>query len=680
MRVALAGFAGVLLGAATGLVGPGQAAAEAVAPGVQAVPPTVAPALDLPDDPGGRRAVRGCPVSSTCKGPAELVEFELAAFPPPEASPWLDGGDRPGAMPGEPVRVERVAKPSQLRPELAWLDDLVMPDLPVTWTRRLIDYLLFYKDDPRGRNIMRGWLENQGRYRDLILAELRRARLPEDLLYVAMIESSYDPHDSSYAGAAGLWQFMPAGGRIYGMQIDRWLDERSDPLRATVAVTSYFADLYQRFADWPLALAAFNAGYGAVLRSIARYNTNDYYQLGSYENGLAWESTLYVPKAIACAIVGHNRKAFGFDDVTPKAAERWEEVAVKTSTSLSTIAKAAGVGVDAIKRLNPHLRRGRTPPGRADYVVRIPVGSKADFPRRLADLRSEWDGYDAYVVAQGERVEDIATTFGLSLRKLKALNEIEHESEVAGGTVLVVPKVDEATRARNRAKAQADLHASGVDQVEGEPLIVAVPDKDADVAGARRVFYRVVTGDSLWRVGRALGVAPKDLAAWNALAADASLHPKMVLQAWVDPAAALDGVQLLDERLVVVVTRGSAEHLDLAEARTGRVRVEYVAKKKESFEQIGKKYGLGPRDLARINRRPSTTVLEPGESIIVYQAVDRGRSSRADEQWRKSAKGQRGTPSEAPPTRVAVDPGSVPVTAPSDAPAAGGAQPVASPD
>jgi membrane-bound lytic murein transglycosylase D len=613
----------------------------------------------------------GCPVGRSCaEGQAELYEFEVAAFPAPGAGPWLaEPETRQVGADAASSKIETADDPLALRPDLPWLADLTLPDLPIKWTKRLIDYLVFYKEDRTGRNIMRGWLEAQGRYQDLILAQLRSRKLPDDLLYVAMIESSYDTFESSYAGAAGLWQFMPAGGKIYGLQIDRWIDERNDPLRSTVAVLDYFGDLYTRFGDWALALAAYNAGYGAVLRSIARYNTNDYYQLGSYENGLAWESTLYVPKALACAIVGHNREVFGFADVKVDPAEAWEEVAVGGSTKLSSLAAATGTSLEAMKRLNPHLRRGRTPPGKAGYVVRIPVGTKASYERKLADLRSEWDGVDAYVVAQGDRVEDIATTFGITAAKLRALNEFEHDSEIVGGMVLVVPKIDAATRERNRERARAALHTSGVDQAADEAMIVPVPDKDADHPG-ERVFYRVVTGDGLTRVARALGVSVVDLATWNGLAKDAMLHPKMVLQAWLPAGARPKDVQLLDETRILVVTRGSAEHLDLAEERVGRARVEYVAKGRESFEAIGKKFGLGPRDLARINRRASTTVLAPGEKIIVYQAVDRRRSERADEQWRKAPASRRGEPDAAPPAWVARDAGSLPPAAAPSAPEA----------
>lgn len=571
-----------------------------------------------------------------------LHEFELEAFPKPGSNPWIDErASAPSRLEANPLR--KVKKPSELRPDQAWLDKLELPDLPVTWSPRLIEYLLFYKNDPRGRSIMESWLVAQGRYRDLILTHLRKAKLPEDLLYVAMIESSYDNGTLSSAGALGLWQFMPEGGRIYGLRQDRWVDERRDPLRATIAVVDYWKDLFQRFGDWQIAMGAFNVGYGAMLRSIARYNTNDYYQLCEYENGLPWETCLYTPKVLATAIVGHNRAAFGFDKIKELPAETWDEVAVPTSVSLSVIARASGGSEADIKRLNPQLRKERTPPGETSYVVRVPHGAKADFQRKLAELSTDWDGMDAYVVAHGERLEDVATTFGISTSQLKKLNGIGRESEIEGGTVLVVPRISAAVRDANRAKAKAKLHASGPDQKEGEPLIVAVPDKDAQVPGKKRVLYRVVSGDTIKSVATAFGITTGQLVAWNALDEDAKLHPKMVLQAFVAPDFDADKhkVALLDDAQCVVVTRGSDEHLDLAEERTGRVRTEYISKGDEKLEAVAKKYGMGSHDLARINRISYNTVLAKGQKIIVYQVADPSRSDRAEEQWKKTPKSKR---------------------------------------
>lgn len=616
-------------------------------PGVQSQPPMEPQRIELQQAQDGRRAVRGCPIGQDCVPlHQQLRMIELEMFPPAGDSPWQGGDEQTSRSTGRDGAMSQVAvkRPSELRSDLAWLDDLEMPDLPVRWTPKLVEYLQFYKDDPRGRNIMRGWLVAAGRYRELITGKLAAAGLPLDLFYVAMIESSFDPRESSYAGAAGLWQFMPAGGRIYGLSQTHWVDERRDPLRATAAAIDYWRDLFQRFGDWNLAMAAFNAGYGAILRSIARYNTNDYWQLCLYENALAWEASLYVPKALAVAIVGHNLEAFGFASVKPESPEPVEEVTVPVSMSLSVVARAAGTTAEKIKKLNPQLRRNRTPPDAKNYVMRVPRGAKPEFSRRLAELQSEWDGYDAYVVAYGERFEDVAATFGLSKRKLRELNELTDDSETGGGSVLVVPRVSAELRAKNRAQARAALHESGVDQQPGETLLVALPDKDLTINGKKRVFYRVIIGDTLTGVAKALGTTVAELARWNGLDVEANLHPRMVLAAWLAKSfdAEKKKVTLLDERKLTIVTRGSAEHLDLLEARVGRERIRYVAQKSESFEVIAKKFGLKAADLARVNHLPQKTVLKPGEEIVVYRVIDRDRSERAAEQWKKMPKAKRG--------------------------------------
>ncbi len=646
-----------------------QADTPRVSPGIQEPAPEPAqprlPPLDMREDK--RRIIRGCAVAVDCLAPdlTGLRAFELETFGPPvgrrghdwPANPWVDDdpyGHRVKPQTPTSTRWQRSprhrtdASPVELRPDLPWLAELELPDLPFRWDERIIRYLEFYKDDPRGRNIMGGWLRAQGKYRDMMQSTLRRAGLPEDLIYVAMIESSYNPTTISRVGAAGLWQFMEAAGRIYGLHIDRWIDERRDPERATAAAVQYFIDLYQRFGDWHLVLAAYNAGYGAVLRSVARYNTNDYWQLIRYENGLPWGTSLYVAKALATAIVGRNRQRFGFDSVEPAKPVVWDSVSVPKSLSIAVIARAAGVSVETIERLNPQLRRGRTPPSRQDYVVRVPQGSAQVFAARFPQLRGDWDRYDAYVVAYGERFEDVATIHGLSRRKLARLNGVEHESEIRGGMLLVVPKVSAEEKARNRAVAQADLYQAGDPPGEAdEPLLVAVPDLSTKIPGTKRVFYRVTYGDTLADLAAAFAVPPSVLASWNGLERGAKLQPRMVLQVFVPESfsgVAAHGsarIVLLDEQRLHLVSRGSAEHLDEVEGRLGRERIVYVAQERESFAEIAEKFGLSSRDLARINRRSHSTVLEPGEEIMIYDVVDKERSSRAAEQAKAKAKATR---------------------------------------
>ena len=398
---------------------------------------------------------------------------------------------------------------------------------------------------------------------------------------------------------------MPAGARIYGLEVNYWLDERNDPEKSNAAQMYYFKDLIDRFGNWHLALAAFNAGYGAVLKSLAKYGTNDFWALLELEGGLPWESSVYVPKFLAAAIVGRNRQ---------------------------TVARAAGVDVAEIKALNPALRRNRTPAGIKDFMVRIPKGSRARFAQTFPQLRGDWDGYDAYVTRWGERFEDVARTYGITPAKLRALNGVKDPTELRGGTTIVVPHVDDETRAKNRKLAETDLYRSGVEpNDDGDALLVAVKDKDFQLAGKRRVFYRVVAGDTLDDIAEAFGVEAGDLADWNGLDLETKIQARMVLAVFVDPKfdAERHNIALLDDARLYVVTRGSAQHLDLFEGRKGRKRVALTVKDGDTLESIGKKYNLTKYDVARINRRGYTTPLVAGEELVVYQVIDREKAKKA---------------------------------------------------
>jgi membrane-bound lytic murein transglycosylase D len=400
-------------------------------------------------DPERRRAIRGAYPPEATIDPEEeaLREFEQEAFA------------------AGPAAAE--AKPLEDRPDIEWLKKLRTGDVPVHWDRRVIKFLEFYRDDPRGRALMTSWLKRQGRFKDMILSALRRHGLPEDLIYISMIESSYDPLEVSRVGASGLWQFMPAAGRVYALRQDHWIDERFDPEKANEAQMLYFKDLYARFGNWELAAAAFNCGYGCVLKSMAKYGTNDFWALLDIEGGLPWESSVYVPKFLAAAVVGRNLAAFGFDHVVPNDRWAYDKVTVPASVDLATVARAAGVDLEAVKRLNPALRRGRTPPGVVDYEVRIPEGTQERFARSFPQLRLEWEGTETYVIRHGERFEDVAATYGISQTKLRELNGVRDIAEVRGGTILVVPSLDAEQRAKNRAAAEESLYHSDV--VPGGP-------------------------------------------------------------------------------------------------------------------------------------------------------------------------------------------------------------------
>ena len=389
-------------------------------------------------------------------------------------------------------------------PDAAWLKGLTLPNLPVVLDEFVIKYLRFYRDSPSGKAILRVWTKKSGRFTAAMKGELGRAGVPTDLVWLSMIESGHNPTISSPAGAAGLWQFMPDAGRSYGLIVDRWVDERLDPERSTQAASRYLSDLYRRFGSWDLALASYNMGYGGLARSIRKFNSNDFWELVRYEAGIPWETTLYVPKIFALAIVMNNQATFGLDALETEPPEAFDVVQVGPSVPLSEVARAAGVAENALFALNPALLAGRTPPWlpgspKPSWRVRVPPGRGAACTAGLARMASDDEALEAYVTKLGETVESVANAHGVSEARLRAINHVEPKEVLAGGTVLLVPR-----SARAGAAAPSDD-------------VVVVPPREFAYAERSRLFYRVVSGDTLSRVAQVFAVSVADLGSWNAL-------------------------------------------------------------------------------------------------------------------------------------------------------------------
>jgi membrane-bound lytic murein transglycosylase D len=590
-----------------------------------------------------RRAVRGTPVDDLAGAESpelrEIRRFEEQAFPRPGSAPALrdDGAAAPAAQPVGPPKAPGAASPGlppELRspetqprasspvptpvPDSDWLRSLKLPELPVHWDAQVLRYLDYFKNDPKGRAVMTSWLRRSGRFRDLFEKTLEREGLPKDLFYVAMVESGFDPGARSRAGAGGVWQFMPGAARAYGLEVSYWVDARRDPVRSAAAAARYLKDLYVRFGSWHLVFAAYNAGYGAVLRSITSYNTNDFWELIRHEAGLPWESSIYVPKILAAAIVGHNLEAFGYGDITPDPPFAYEEVDAPPGTTIATVARAAATRAETIEALNPELVRDRTAPDRKSCRLRIPPGSAESYAASLEKARTAGDRLETVVLRFGETLDDLAKVRGLAVRDLRRLNGVRDTSELRAGVTVVVPR-----RAGTAATAAAGVTAvaarAGAEHDDTDDLtIVAVPDRTFSYEGRERVFYRTRDGDSIDEIADTFGVRADELVDWNNVDADAKLHPRMVLQIYVrkdfDPA----GVLLLDPARVRVVTLGSDEFLELEAARRGKKRLLYSCKAGDTLVKVGRRYGLTPGDLARINRFSYNTELHDGQRIVVY--------------------------------------------------------------
>jgi membrane-bound lytic murein transglycosylase D len=490
--------------------------------------------------------------------------------------------------------------------DLDWVKRLTLPDFPVRWDERVIKYLKFYRDSPSGRAIAKAWAKKSGKYVKALRAELGKAGLPTDLVWLSLIESGHNPTITSPAGAAGLWQFMPDAGRTYGLVIDRWVDERLDPERSTEAATRYLGDLYRRFGSWDLAMASYNMGYGGLSRAIRKFSSNDFWELSRHEAGLPWETSLYVPKIVATAIMMNNPAAFGIADVTPEPPESFDTVLVGPGTPLDAVARAAGVGIETIEAMNPQYLAGRTPPSTpgqkaTSYRVRVPSGRGKSASQALALAPSQLDGLVTYVVRAGDTAESIAAAASTTEAKIRSLNRIGSQEVLAAGAVLLVPQQD---------RRPVEPEAPREDVVVVSRRVTAPPGKE-------RLFYRVVSGDTLGKVADAFRVSRHELLAWNALDEGARLVPGMTLQVFVKQGTDVR-VRCMKERDARVLVAGTPEFFDYYEGLNGKKRIVVAARPGDTLASVGRRYGMTVGWMERVNRRSRTDKLEPGESLIVY--------------------------------------------------------------
>ena len=356
-------------------------------------------------------------------------------------------------------------------------------------------------------------------------------------------------------------------------------------------------------------MAAYNMGYGGLSKAIRKFNTNDYWELCRYEAGIPWETTLYVPKIFAVALVMANKKAFGLADVAMDPAESFDTVIAKAGLPLEKIAELAQAPTAALEAQNPHLLLGRVPPasGKAGQriTVRVPAGKGQQVTAGLAQLSDPDPELEPYVVRLGDDVAKIASQRGTDRATLGKLNKLRDDESLGAGTVLLVPK---------RVGSVAPATAPGDD-------VVVISPREFRYADKKRVFYRVQGGDTLERIARAFAVAHSEILAWNALDPSARLVSGMVLTLWVPPRADLSSVRVLDERDVKVLVAGTPDFFDHFEGLNGKKRITVEAKNGDTLASLGRRYGMSVGWMERINRRSRQKKLEPGDKLVVYVAA-----------------------------------------------------------
>lgn len=273
-----------------------------------------------------------------------------------------------------------------LEAELKKWDQALKIDVPVARNKEVKAYLVYFTTERK--NVIRKYLSRSTRYLPMIREVFQEYGLPEDLAYLAMIESGFNPHAYSHAHACGMWQFIQGTGRRYGLAINNYVDERRDPVKSTRAAAQYLLDLYKQFGSWYLAAASYNCGEGRVQREIDASSHKNFWEL-SNNQCLPTETKNYVPQMIAATIIAKNPERFGFKNIAYLPPLQYDIVKVNEATSLRAAAIACNVPPEEMALLNPELRKGVTPPDETPYTLNIPKKSKELFMRNIQIARIE---------------------------------------------------------------------------------------------------------------------------------------------------------------------------------------------------------------------------------------------------------------------------------------------------
>ena len=359
--------------------------------------------------------------------------------------------------------------------------------IPMILNDSVENHMEYFKT--RGREVFQKWLDRSARYIPVMKEIFREKNLPEDLVYVAMIESGFNPYAISWARAVGPWQFMPHTGKLYGLKIDWWVDERKDPIKSTYAAAEHLKDLHNLFGSWPLAMASYNAGAGKVQRAVLRTHSEDFWDLKA-SRYIRRETKNYVPKYMAATIIAKDPESYGFA-VQPYDLFVYDEVILTESTDLRLAARCAGSSYDVIKELNPELKRWVTPPDATNYVLRVPKGTAAAFAANIAavpaDQKIRWE---RHLVNKGDTLSGIAAQYNTSPDAIRDINNLK-KNRISPGRHLLIP-VD-----------------ANVKQQDGDYLS---PDHSGK---KQQILYRVRRGDNLTRIASKHDVSVADIRQWN---------------------------------------------------------------------------------------------------------------------------------------------------------------------
>ncbi len=435
----------------------------------------------------------------------------------------------------EPASIDELLAISTFEPppaatketEQAVAQDLkqVVHDIDIPLNPRVLSYVQLFTGRLKG--YLEDGLSRGARFLPMIQEVFRAEGLPLDLAYVPLIESAFKPNALSRAKAKGIWQFMRGTALENGLKHDWYIDERSDPEKATRAAAKYLKTLYGMFEDWHLALASYNGGPGRVQRAMKQSGRDDFWQLTSTKRRyLPRETRDYVPLILAAVIIARNPSQYGMN-ITPMDTPEYETVTLASAVDLRRVAEWAGTPVQTIQDLNPELRRWTTPLRATDYELKVPEGTADVINARMLEVAAdELAPLNRHTVKNGETLLSISRKLKVSRADLAEANYLSTKATLKTGQQLIIPRAPTLLLATNTetptpavetprvvaVSTAADAAPAAASPRRAAPRVESAPEK---------VIHRVRRGDTLYSIAKRYDTTVGELKEWNRLRSNA---------------------------------------------------------------------------------------------------------------------------------------------------------------
>lgn len=451
----------------------------------------------------------------------------------------------------------------------------VSHDLPIVVNAQVLNYLDYFTHG-RGRATMESGLRRIGMYRPMIERILKQTGVPADLIYLAQIESGYQPLALSNKKCRGLWQFAAWRGAEYGLTQNWWVDERQDPEKSTRAAARHLKDLHDQFQDWLLAMAAYDTGPGNIQRAIERTGYADYWKMRE-RHVLIQETENYIPAILATMIIGKNPKQYGFD-VDPLPPIETERVTISTPTDLRLIAETIDVPLETLESLNPQLLRMTTPPNQPDFQINLPKGTKEKFLTEIAaipeDKRVLWRQHK---ITEGESLSTIARNYHTTVAAIEQVNNLERVSVLEEGTKIIIPSTPSAKKTL--------------------------------------VKHRVERGETLASIANKYDVTPTEIRKWNHLGVKSAARRGQRLTIYVASTRAVGAIAERNPRSLPPARALVARKLRKGQAPSSVV---HNVKRGETLASIATSYKTTVNSLMHLNGISDARQLRAGEKIRIH--------------------------------------------------------------